>query len=162
MDDARPGFLEVDLVAHCGEDGSGFFLHTLCAVDVATGWLELQPVWGKGPEFINRPLYYSCLYEGITFTRSRPYRKNDSAHVEQKNGAIVPALVGYDRVLVGQRNLAHRRRLYRLAAVVADQFGHLGRPAAFEAHHPQPSQPLQHLPPLPHHAITLCWDERTS
>jgi len=45
-DDARPGFLEVDLVAHCGEDGGGFFLHTLCAVDVATGWVELQPVWG--------------------------------------------------------------------------------------------------------------------
>jgi hypothetical protein len=95
-------------------------LHTLCAVDVATGWLELQPVWSKGhrrvkaalheirgrlpiplcgldsdngSEFINRPLYYYCLYEGITFTRSRPYRKNDSAHVEQKNGAVVRALV---------------------------------------------------------------------
>ena len=123
-DDARPGFLEIDLVAHCGDDGSGFFLHTLCTVDVATGWVELQPVWGKGrkrvkaalheirgrlpvplrgldsdngSEFINRPLYDYCWREGIVFTRSRPYRKNDSAHVEQKNGAIVRALVGYDR-----------------------------------------------------------------
>ena len=139
-DDARPGFLEVDLVAHCGEDGGGFFLHTLCAVDVATGWVELQPVWGKGhkrvkaalheirgrlpvplrgldsdngSEFINRPLYYYCLYEGITFTRSRPYRKNDSAHVEQKNGAIVRALVGYDRY-VSRAAHAQLLRVYRL------------------------------------------------
>lgn len=123
-DDARPGFLEADLVAHCGQTTRGFFLHTLCAVDVATGWVELQPVWGRGQyrvtaalheirtrlpvplrgldtdngsEFINRPLYYYCGREGITFTRSRAYRKNDSAHVEQKNGAIVRALVGYDR-----------------------------------------------------------------
>ena len=58
------------------------------------------PVWGldtdNGSEFINRPLFY-CGREGITFTRSRAYRKNDSAHVEQKNGALVRALVGYDR-----------------------------------------------------------------
>ena len=139
-DDARPGFLEVDLVAHCGEDGGGFFLHTLCAVDVATGWGELQPVWGKGhtrvkaalheirgrlpvplrgwdsdngSEFINRPLYYYCLYAGITFTRSRPYRKNDSAHVEQKNGAIVRALVGYDRY-ASRAAYAQLARVYRL------------------------------------------------
>jgi hypothetical protein len=123
-DEAQPGFLEVDLVAHCGPRAEGFFLHTLCAVDVATGWVELQPVWGKGhkrvkaalheirqrlpvalrgldsdngSEFINRPLFYYCLYEGITFPRSRAYRKNDSAHVEQKNGAIVRALIGHDR-----------------------------------------------------------------
>jgi hypothetical protein len=122
--DVEPGFLEVDLVAHCGSSGAGFFLHTLCAVDVATGWVELQPVWGKGHyrvkaalhdirrrlpvplrgldtdnggEFINRPLYYYCFREGITFTRSRAYRKNDSAHVEQKNGAVVRAWIGHDR-----------------------------------------------------------------
>jgi hypothetical protein len=60
--------------------------------------LDLHRLPTEGaPEFINRPLYYYCLYEGIAFTRSRPYRKNDSAHVEQKNGAIVRALVGYDR-----------------------------------------------------------------
>jgi hypothetical protein len=139
-DDARPGFLEIDLVAHCGEDGGGFFLHTLCAVDVATGWVELQPVWGKGhkrvkaalheirgrlpvplrgldsdngSEFINRPLYYYCRYEGITFTRSRPYRKNDSAHVEQKNGAVVRALVGYDRY-ASRAAYAQLARIYRL------------------------------------------------
>ena len=51
----------------------------------------------NGSEFINRPLYYYCGREGITFTRSRAYRKNDSAHVEQKNGTLVRALVGHDR-----------------------------------------------------------------
>ena len=139
-DDARPGFLEVDLVAHCGQSTAGFFRHTLCAVDIATGWVELQPVWGKGhrrvtaaihevrgrlpvplrgldtdngAEFINRPLYYYCGREAITFTRSRPYRKNDSAHVEQKNGAIVRALVGYDRYS-SRAAFAQLARVYRL------------------------------------------------
>jgi len=50
-----------------------------------------------GSEFVNRPLFDYCRFQRITFTRSRPYRQNDSAHVEQKNGAIVRALVGYDR-----------------------------------------------------------------
>ena len=139
-DEARPGFLEVDLVAHCGEDGGGFFLHTLCAVDIATGWVELQPVWGKGhkrvraalheirrrlpvllrgvdsdngSEFINRPLFDYCRFQRITFTRSRPYRKNDSAHVEQKNGAIVRALVGYDRY-TSRAAYGQLARVYRL------------------------------------------------
>ena len=147
-DEAQPGFLEVDLVAHCGQDGGGFFLHTLCAVDIASGWVELQPVWGKGhkrvkaalheirgrlpvplrgldsdngSEFINRPLYYYCLYEGITFTRSRPYRKNDSAHVEQKNGALVRALIGYDRYAT-RAAYAQLARVYRLLRVHANFF----------------------------------------
>src|SRR4030095_15305248 len=47
-DDARPGFCQVDLVAHCGGSTQGFYLHTLCAVDVATSWVELQALWGKG------------------------------------------------------------------------------------------------------------------
>ena len=147
-DDATPGFLEVDLVAHCGESPAGFFLHTLCAVDVATGWVELQPLWGKGhrrvtaalhevrrrlpvpvrgldtdngSEFINRPLYYYCGREGITFTRSRPYRKNDSAHVEQKNGAIIRALVGYDRY-TSRAAYAQLGRVYRLVRLHANFF----------------------------------------
>jgi hypothetical protein len=159
-DDARPGFLEVDLVAHCGEDGGGFFLHTLCAVDVATGWVELQPVWGKGhkrvkaalheirgrlpiplcgvdsdngSEFINRPLYYYCLYEGITFTRSRPYRKNDSAHVEQKNGAIVRALVGYDRY-ASRAAYAQLARVYRLLRLHTNFFQPVQRLVAKSRH----------------------------
>jgi hypothetical protein len=118
------GFLEVDLVAHCGESTEGFYLTTLCAVDVASGWSECRGVWGKGQqrvggaihrvrqrlpfpllgldsdngsEFINQHLYNYCRKEGITFTRSRSYKKNDSCHVEQKNWTLVRRLVGYDR-----------------------------------------------------------------
>ena len=122
--DHRPGFIEVDLVAHCGESPDGFYLNTLMAVDVATGWSEFTGVWGKGQqrvgtaihhvrnrlpfpllgldsdngsEFINRDLACWCQREGITFTRSRPYKKNDNCYVEQKNGAIVRRVIGRDR-----------------------------------------------------------------
>lgn len=120
----HPGFLEIDLVAHCGESTEGFYLNTLCAVDVAIGWTECIEVWGKGQErvggavhrlrqrlpfpllgldsdngseFINQHLYNYCRKEGITFTRSRAYKKNDSCYVEQKNWSIVRRIVGYDR-----------------------------------------------------------------
>jgi hypothetical protein len=120
----KPGFMEVDLVAHCGESVEGFYLNTLCAVDVFSGWTECVPVWGKGQqrvrsavhrvrqrlpftllgvdsdngsEFINQCFYTYCHQEKLTFTRSRSYKKNDSCHVEQKNGNIVRRLVGYDR-----------------------------------------------------------------
>jgi hypothetical protein len=120
----KPGFIETDLVAHCGESTEGFYLNTLCAVDVASGWTECLPVWGKwqekvrqsvhrmkqrlpfsllgidsdnGSEFINQCFYYYCRDEKITFTRSRAYKKNDSCHVEQKNGNVVRRFVGYDR-----------------------------------------------------------------
>jgi hypothetical protein len=120
----RPGFMEIDLVAHCGESADNFFLNTLCAVDVWSGWTECLPVWGKwqervrqaihhmksrlpfpllgidsdnGGEFINMVLYKYCQDEKITLTRSRSYKKNDSCHVEQKNGNVVRRIVGYDR-----------------------------------------------------------------
>lgn len=118
------GFLEVDLVPHCGESAEGFYLTTLSTVDVASGWSECMGVWGKGQErvgaavhrvrqrlpfpllgldsdngseFINQHLYTYCRRQGITFTRSRSYKKNDSCHVEQKNWSVVRRLVGYDR-----------------------------------------------------------------
>ena len=139
--DAQPGFVELDLVAHCGPTSKGFYLYTLCAVDVATTWVELQAVWGKGQqrvgtaihhvrqrlpmplrgldsdngsEFINHDLYAWCHREGVTFTRSRPYQKNDSAHVEQKNGAIVRPLIGYDRY-ASKAAYAQLARVYALA-----------------------------------------------
>jgi len=123
-DDERPGFLEIDLVAHCGETNEGQYLSTLTAVDIYTGWteclglaqhtqiavsqaiLELRqrlpmPLLGldsdNGSEFINDTLFRYCQTEKITFTRSRPYRKNDQAHVEQKNWSVVRHLIGYDR-----------------------------------------------------------------
>ncbi len=120
----KPGFLEADLVAHCGDSAEGFYLTTLSTVDVATGWCEPVAVWGKGQEhvggavryvrehlpmpmlgldsdngseFINQGLKDYCQRWGITFTRSRPYKKNDSCHVEQKNWAVVRRVIGYDR-----------------------------------------------------------------
>jgi len=123
-EESKIGFIETDLVAHCGEIAEGFYLNTLCAVDVASGWTECLPVWGKwqekvrqsvhrmrqrfpfpllgidsdnGGEFINHCLYTYCQDEKISFTRSRSYKNNDSCYVEQKNGNVVRRLVGYDR-----------------------------------------------------------------
>jgi len=120
----QPGFLEADLVAHCGDSAEGFYLTTLSTVDVATGWCEPVAVWGKGQErvggaihrvrerlpmpllgldsdngseFINQGLYNYCRRWGITFTRSRSYKKNDSCHVEQKNWVVVRRVIGYQR-----------------------------------------------------------------
>ena len=123
-DDLQPGFLEADLVAHCGESAAGSFLHTLVLVDIATGWTEcvallrrseadvigaLNSLRGRlpvpllgldtdnGSEFINYEMLRYCQREQITFTRSRVNRKNDQAFVEEKNGSIVRRLIGYDR-----------------------------------------------------------------
>jgi hypothetical protein len=123
-DNTRPGFLEIDLVAHCGSTSAGPFLFTLSTVDVATGWTLCRAVRNKGEEavfeelaeirrrlpfpllgldsdnggeFINRTLVHYCQDESITLTRARPYRKNDSCHVEQKNWSVVRRLVGYAR-----------------------------------------------------------------
>lgn len=139
-EDSRPGFIEVDLVAHCGESVEDFYLNTLMAVDVATGWSEFVGVWGKtqqrvgtaihhvrqrlpfpllgldsdnGSEFINQDLAIWCRREGITFTRSRPYKKNDSCYVEQKNGSIVRRVIGYDRYS-SKRALEALNRTYYL------------------------------------------------
>lgn len=147
-DDVRPGFLEIDLVAHCGSSTRGFFLCTLCAVDIATAWIELEPVWGKyqdrvggavdrvrqrlplpmlgldsdnGSEFINRGLLDYCRRHAITFTRSRAWKKNDSAHVEQKNGAVVRRLVGYDRY-ASKAAYAQLQRVYELARLHVNFF----------------------------------------
>jgi hypothetical protein len=123
-DEERPGFLEIDLVAHCGETTEGQFLNTLTCVDLSTGWIECLAVRHRsqhtvceaiqslrtrlpfallgidsdnGGEFINDLLYHYCQDEQISFTRSRPYRKNDQAHVEQKNWSVVRRIIGYDR-----------------------------------------------------------------
>jgi hypothetical protein len=119
-----PGSLQADLVLHCGESTEGFYLTTLTAVDVATGWTELQAVWGmgkqrvggavhrvrqklpfplrelhndNGSEFLNHTLYGWCQREKIGWTRGRGYQKNDQAYVEQKNGFSVRRYVGYGR-----------------------------------------------------------------
>ena len=146
--DNRPGFLEVDLVAHCGESVDGFYLNTLTAVDIATGWTECSGVWGKGQlrvgtaihqirtrmpfpllgldsdngsEFINQNLYTWCQREGIIFTRSRSYKKNDSCHVEQKNGALVRRIIGYRRY-ASKEALEMLNRIYSLLRLYTNFF----------------------------------------
>ena len=119
-----PGALQGDLVLHCGESTAGRYCATLVAVDVATSWTELQALvdlhhqrvtgaiqhlaqrlpfalreWhsDNGNEFINAALLGWCRHHGVRFPRGRPYRKNDQAWVEQRNGLLVRRLVGYDR-----------------------------------------------------------------
>jgi len=148
LDRSHPGFLEADTVAHCGQSADGFYLTTLSMVDVATGWTECQGVWGKGQqrvgsaihrvrgrlpftllglhsdngsEFINYGLYNYCRREGIKFTRSRSYKKNDNAHVEQKNWSVVRRLVGYDRYNSHQA-LECLNRLYELVRLYTNFF----------------------------------------
>lgn len=143
-DDRRPGFCEIDLVAHDGGDPSGEFCQTLDLTCVATGWTEIRalrtkaqrwvfealkdiraslpfPLLGldsdNGGEFINVELFRYCEQQNITFTRSRPYRKNDNCFVEQKNWPVVRQQVGYTRYdtpveLEALRDLYARVRLY--------------------------------------------------
>jgi hypothetical protein len=135
----QPGFLEIDCVAHCGEDVSGQFLYTLTCTDICTGWTEPLALARRsqeavcsaievmrsglpfallgidsdnGGEFINDLLYRYCMKEQITFTRSRPFQKNDQAHVEQKNWSVVRHLIGYDR-LESDEQLALLQSIYQ-------------------------------------------------
>jgi hypothetical protein len=123
-DDARPGFVEVDLVFHDGGNRGGGHAFTLTVTDIATGWTENRsvpdraakcvlaalndiarrmpfPILGvdcdNGSEFINEDLLRWCQDRHITFTRARPGNKNDGCHVEQKNWAVVRTVVGYYR-----------------------------------------------------------------
>lgn len=120
-----PGFMEMDLVAHCGRHLSGTFLWTLSLTDIASGWTECValparnaaliiravdqvqknlpfPLLGldvdNGAEFINEAVFEYCSARCIALTRSRPYRKNDQAWIEQKNGSVVRKLAGYGRL----------------------------------------------------------------
>jgi hypothetical protein len=119
-----PGFVEGDLVAHCGDTTQGEYLNTLVLTDVATGWTEVVPLINRsqhtvshaidiarrrfpfpilgldtdnGSEFLNHTLLRYCEQHQITFTRCRPYTKNDQCYVEQKNWSVVRKIVGYER-----------------------------------------------------------------
>lgn len=146
--DLRPGFMEADLVAHCGQRAEGSYLYTLTLTDVATGWTEclallhrgqeavLQaldaarrlvpfPLLGldtdNGKEFLNDELLAYCEERHLTFTRGRAYKKNDQCYVEQKNGAVVRALVGYER-FEGQRAYRQLCELYRAVRLYINGF----------------------------------------
>ncbi len=123
-DERRPGFTELDLVAHCGESTQGQYVQSLAVVDIATAWFEPRAVVNRSQRrvfgalttvrdrlpfpllgidadndsaFINTNLIAYCRAQRLTFTRSREYRKNDQAHVEERNGAVIRRLIGYDR-----------------------------------------------------------------
>ncbi len=122
--DPVPGYMEADLVAHSGPSASGSFVQTLPLTDVATGWTECAPLLFREQRllsevmtalrvalpfpllgfdtdndsvFMNETIQAWCKAAQVDFTRSRPYRENDQAHVEQKNGAIIRRMVGYRR-----------------------------------------------------------------
>ncbi len=134
-----PGSMEMDLVAHCGAVNRGSYVHSLVLTDIATGWTEAAPLIVRegslvvetleqirtglpfalravdvdnGSEFVNDKLIQYCLSHGIELSRSRPYRKNDQAWIEQKNGAVVRKLLGYKRF----EGLAAARAITRLYA----------------------------------------------
>jgi len=135
--DPAPGSMEMDLVAHCGSVNRGSFVHSLVLTDIASGWTEAAPIVVRegslvvetlerirvglpfalraldvdnGSEFVNEKLIEYCLGRGIELTRSRPYRKNDQAWIEQKNGAVIRKLLGYRRF----EGLAAARAITRL------------------------------------------------
>ena len=120
----EPGFTEIDLVAHSGDRADGEFLHSLNVTDIHTTWVETRAVLGKGQlrvqaaldeirrglpfrlcgidsdngsEFINGHLRRYCSRQRIQFTRGRPYKKDDNAHIEQKNWTHVRKVLGYER-----------------------------------------------------------------
>jgi len=123
-DESNPGALEIDLVEHNGGSSHGLFAYTLSVVDIVSGWSSRRAVLGKGQrgihdalasilanwpftpwglhsdngsEFLNDILFRFATAHSLSFTRSRPYHKNDNAHVEQKNRTMVREMVGYQR-----------------------------------------------------------------
>jgi hypothetical protein len=144
----RPGFMEVDLVAHCGGSCAGRFNHTLVLTDIASAWTECIalavrdtslvvsalehlrgampfPLLGidtdNGGEFVNDSLLQFSKLHGIEFTRSRPYKKNDQAWVEQKNGSVIRRMVGYGR-LEGVAAAESLSRLYSSSRLFVNFF----------------------------------------
>jgi len=147
-DDPPPGFMEADLVAHSGPMARGSFVQTLTVTDIATGWTECAPVLVREQSlltavlgeirkllpfpllgldtdndsvFLNETVRDYCQAAGITFTRCRPYRKNDQAWVEQKNGAVMRRSVGYRR-FEGLEAAAALARLYRSLRLFVNYF----------------------------------------
>jgi len=142
--DPGPGFLEIDFVVHCGGSMADSFIHTLAVTDICSGWTDCLPLLARSQSlvvegldalfrqipfpilgidsdndsaFINETLLAFSKKHGIEFTRSRAYRKNDQAWIEQKNGAVIRRLVGYERfsgIIAGQTlaHLYHSARLY--------------------------------------------------
>jgi hypothetical protein len=146
--DPAPGFFEADLVAHGGPTARGSVVQTLVLADIATGWTECAPLLVReqvlvtevldeirkllpfgllgfdtdnDTAFMNETVRDYCAAAGVAFTRCRPYRKNDQAFVEQKNGAVVRRIVGYRR-LEGLQAAAALAELYRSVRLFVNFF----------------------------------------
>jgi hypothetical protein len=146
--DPPPGYIEADLVAHSGPTAAGSFVQTLVLTDIATGWTECAPLIVReqmvligvldklrammpfpllgfdvdnDTVFMNETVRDYCHDAGITLTRCRPYRKNDQAHIEQKNGAVVRRIVGYRR-LEGMEAARELARLYATTRLFVNAF----------------------------------------
>jgi hypothetical protein len=143
-----PGFCEVDMVAHGGTSVAGSFIQTLTMVDVATGWTECLPLvmrdgslvveaikraqslfpwllrgvdFDNDSAFMNEVVVPWCRKQNLEVTRSRAYKKNDQAFVEQKNGAVVRRLMGYGR-FDGVETARVMARLYEAARLYVNFF----------------------------------------
>lgn len=142
-DGPQPGYLEIDFVEHCGGSMAGSYIHTLAATDVCSGWIECIPLLAReqalvveGLEAIRQQLPFQILgidsdndsafindtlleyskIQNIEFTRSRAYRKNDQAWIEQKNGAVIRRFVGHSRFsgIVAGQAFSHLYQAIRL------------------------------------------------
>lgn len=139
-DEQTPGFVEIDYVAHCGETLADTYISSLDAIDIATCWTEKEACLGRSEKvtvlafealesrfpfkilgidsdndalFINWHFLRMTKRKQITFTRSRAYRKNDQAHIEQKNWSTVRKIIGYRR-LETEKQLVILNRIYQL------------------------------------------------
>jgi hypothetical protein len=177
-DDPPPGFVEADLVAHGGPSARGSFIQTLVVTDIASGWTECAPLLFREQRlltevlseirkllpfallgfdtdndsvFMNETVRDYCRHQEIAFTRSRPYRKNDQAFVEQKNGAIVRHIVSYRR-FEGIPAAAALFRLYASLRLFVNFFqpsfklaGKERQGALVRKHYHPPATPCQRL-----------------
>ncbi len=134
-----PGFTEIDLVSHSGSTAEGHYIYSLNLTDIQTTWVETRAIMGRGQErvceameqmrsalpfelkgidsdngseFINNHLFRYCQRHRIQFTRGRPYKKDDNAHIEQKNWTHVRKIFGYERY-DSEQALSAMNDLYR-------------------------------------------------
>ena len=173
----------MDTVAHCGSNAAGLFACSFNLTDIASTWVETQAALGKsevgivqafstisrdlpfqvldidsdnGGEFINRNLYTYCHDRDIGFTRSRPYKKDDNAHIEQKNWTPVRKIIGWDRydtpeAVAALNDLyANELRLYmNLFQPSVKLIRTVRKGSRKTRHYDQPQTPLDRLAAMP-------------
>jgi Integrase core domain len=180
-DEQQPGFAEIDLVAHDGGLALGDYCQTLDLTDVCTGWTETEAVPNKaqvwvfeaiqrirerlpfplrgldsdnGSEFVNTELLGYCKQQRITFTRTRPYRKNDNCYVEQKNYSVVRQTVGYQRFDTA-KELMVLQQLYATLRLYTNFFQPTMKLKSKERVGSQVKKSY-HAPQTPYHRVLAC------